>query len=215
MSEMADADQSSPAPSSAAGNGTFQLGSGTYSGEFVEEQGLRYREGHGKYEDANGEESYEGAWKQDAMHGNGAFRSAAGAVYEVSAVSTCQFPQKRQTGSARREVLTAICSMVKGLIVGQMDQHTVVVGNSTECTERAHTQTRTGCAGQELSSTANSSMGAHTLLCGDYRKRPIPQNRDSIFCLYSRVPSACGVCGCRVSCRFEDLLRHSMSRCAA
>lgn len=99
---MASVEQSTPAPVSAAGHGSFQLGSGTFSGEFVEQDGVRYREGHGKYEDANGEESYDGTWKHDAMHGSGTFRSAGGAVYEASAVSTCEFrrhPQLELAGS--------------------------------------------------------------------------------------------------------------------
>lgn len=80
----------SEAPDAAAssgpvvGTGSFQLTSGQYEGEFLQVNGVRTRHGKGRYEDANGEEVYDGEWQQDAMHGAGAFRSAAGAVYEVS-----------------------------------------------------------------------------------------------------------------------------------
>ena len=80
---MASEEGTAP-PAVLVGKGVFQMGSGTYTGEFEEKGGIKARHGQGRYEDANGEEIYEGEWKQDAMHGRGVFRSAAGAVYEVS-----------------------------------------------------------------------------------------------------------------------------------
>lgn len=77
------AEEGATPPAAVVGEGTFQLGSGKYVGGYLEEGGVKYRHGQGRYEDANGQEVYEGGWEKDAMTGKGAFRSAAGAVYEV------------------------------------------------------------------------------------------------------------------------------------
>ncbi|CAE7344091.1 Morn2 [Symbiodinium sp. KB8] len=82
---MAASDGTQEAAASAGpvvGTGTFQLSSGTYTGEYLEVEGVKTRHGKGRYEDANGQEVYEGEWKGDAMHGSGVFRAAGGAVYE-------------------------------------------------------------------------------------------------------------------------------------
>lgn len=46
---------------------------------------LRYRHGKGRYEE--GAYSYEGAWEEDRMHGQGKMTFASGAVYEGAFVN--------------------------------------------------------------------------------------------------------------------------------
>eukprot|EP01138_Halocafeteria_seosinensis_P011108 gb/GECG01011345.1/.p1 GENE.gb/GECG01011345.1/~~gb/GECG01011345.1/.p1 ORF type:complete len:119 (+),score=18.34 gb/GECG01011345.1/:1-357(+) len=65
------------------GRSTFRFVDGsTYEGDWIEQNGIKYRHGEGTFTHPSGEK-YEGSWEWDVMTGHGKFHSVTGSYYEV------------------------------------------------------------------------------------------------------------------------------------
>ena len=75
-----------PEPVIEEGAGVFLYPDGSkYEGEWRSVDGLRFRQGQGKF--STGPESYEGTWNEDVMEGEGVYTFSSGATYSGSFVN--------------------------------------------------------------------------------------------------------------------------------